>query len=105
MTALTDAQRVRLRYLVERSYTLTTTTTGGIDRRKTAKQREIEKAEAQAVIAFAVDHVTDAYLAPAGLWSELVEELIAAGTLERRDDLGLIHRRDRWLATLAGGAR
>lgn len=94
MTALTHQQRTRLRSLVERAYTQTTITRGGIPRRKTAKQMEIERREAQAVVDFAADHVTDQYLAPAGLWSELMDELIERGVLVRHETFGLIRYSD-----------
>jgi hypothetical protein len=90
MTALTQRQRTRLRNLVEGAYTQTTMSRGGVPRRKKPKQWEIERCVAHAVVDFAADHVTDEYLAPAGLWSELMDELIERGVLVQHETLGLV---------------
>lgn len=94
MKQLTDAQWNRLRYLVETAYKRTYSTTGGMTRVKTAKQREIEKAVAEEVVRFATDHCTDAYLAPGGLWQDLQDELTEQGALRQHPYLGIVHKTD-----------
>lgn len=95
MSNLTEDQRQRLTYLVERSYRREKVTTGGIVMDKTARELERHKCEARAVVDFVVDHVTDQYLAPEGLWSELFGALLDAGTLVRLPNGAVQHRYDR----------
>lgn len=71
----------RLRALVAEAYAETVTTKSGIVKAKTAKQREIDKAVAEAVVRFAFDHggYRGEHLAPAGLWDELMPKRCRCG--------------------------
>lgn len=68
----------RLRQLVRAADAATYTTTTGVVKPKTAKQREIDKAVAEQVVRFAFDHAgitgDERNLAPSGLYIQLLEE-------------------------------
>jgi len=86
----------RLRHLVIRSYTRHWVTNGGVVKHKTASQIQMESTVARELVAFSVDYkVVQGYMAPAGLWSALVDEAIERGELVKRGGDGpLEHRFD-----------
>ncbi|OBI60624.1 hypothetical protein [Mycobacterium sp. E796] len=70
----TDAALQALKTVVVASYTNHTVTRGGVVKRKTAAQKQLDMAVAQALVAFAVDYDgLPGYRTPGSLWSFLVE--------------------------------
>jgi len=86
----------RLRHLVVRSYTRHWVTNGGVVKRKTASQIQMESTVARELVAFSVNYgVVQGYRTPEGLWSALVDEAIEQGDLVKRGGDGpLEHRFD-----------
>lgn len=84
----------RLRDLVIQAYTSHTVSRGGIVKRKTAKEVQIENTVARELVAFAVDYdIVPGHRTPEGLWWALVEEAIEHRDLVRDANTGLLQHR------------